>query len=247
MKAIALAILAGSFLFSACNMAMGNDLADSYNSRVDYAPAAEASRGLVGPSDRPAQTTNPEMMDDGSPAVATERKVIYSADYQLRTSNLDVALQRAKALCKTMGGWVQEEASVRFTFRVPSSKFWETAGKISEIGSVVNHSIKSQDVTEQYLDLGIRLSVRKKFLSELQELYSKGGSLQDLLAVKKEIDRVTEEIETLEGRIRFLREQIEWSTIRLTFQVQSEYVSRDFNLPFEWLKSLGIQTLLTAR
>lgn len=247
MKAIASVLLLLSLFLTSCSMAIGSDAANSYDSVAARAPSKEMSRGLVGASERADHADSSELIDDGSPALVADRKVIYTADYRLRTSNLDVALQRAKALVKSMGGWVQEESNVLFSFRVPSAKFWETTAKIPEIGRDVGHSIKSQDVTEQYLDLGIRLAVRKKFLEELQELYAKGGSLQDLLAVKKEIDRVTEEIEALQGRIRYLKEQIDWSTIRLTFQVQSESVSRDFNLPFDWLKTLGIQTLLNAR
>jgi len=209
-------------------------------------PKTKASEGFLARASDASEAEGIET-DPQTASAAKERKVVYSADYALRTSNLTVALARAKALVKEMGGWVQEEGSGRYSFRVPAGKFWETTEKIPELGLVLKHSIKSKDVTEQYMDLGIRLQVRKKFLSELQELYSKGGSLSDLLTVKKEIDRVTEEIERLEGKIRFLQEQVTWSAIRLTFQVQSEYVSRDFNLPFRWLQSLGIQTLLNAR
>lgn len=247
MKTPVPSVLLLTLFFSGCSMALGSDAAGSLGRASEYADSKQVAEGLVAESERADSTIIPALTDDGSPPTAADRKVIYTADYQVRTSNLDVALERAKALARSMGGWVQEEASVRFVFRVPSGKFWDTTAKVPEIGRVISHSIKSQDVTEKYLDLGIRLSVRKKFLNELQELYAKGGSLQDLLAVKKEIDRVTEEIEALEGRIRYLKEQIDWSTIRLAFQVQSESVSRDFNLPFPWLGSLGIQTLMRAR
>ncbi len=241
------------WVFAACSSYMGveaSDFANQANQEGTYASGIVVdtrgrARSAASESDRSPK--GPGSTDAGSTSISKDRKVVYKAEYSLRTSNLTVALARAKALVQEMGGWVQEEGSGKFSFRVPADKFWATTEKITDIGQILDHSIKSKDVTEEYMDLGIRLQVRKKFLGQLEELYAKGGSLQDLLAVKKEIDRVTEEIERLEGKIRFLQEQVAWSTIRLRFLVQSEYVSRDFNLPFRWLQSLGIQTLLNAR
>lgn len=240
-----------SLMLVSCSAAIHAD------ARPMSSEASIAARGMLGGEDVDAsglaQDSGIESAgsrDKGGEAYARgtqQRKVVYTALYTMRTSNLDVALARSKALAESMGGWVQQEGNEGIVFRVPADKFWETTRKIQEIGRILDHTIQSRDVTEEYTDLGIRLSVRKKFLAELQALYAKGGSLQDLLAVKKEIDRVTEEIERLEGKIRYLRDQIDWSTIRLRFQVQSESVTRDFNLPFRWLQSLGIQTLMNAR
>jgi Domain of unknown function (DUF4349) len=244
-------LLVFAWLLAACsNLPIGYEPGEQRSAGSSYADGL-LSEGRTLSGDRSARAADSSEVEavDSTTAVprSDPRKIVYTAQYRLRTSNLEVALTRAKDLARSMGGWVHEESSGRFIFRVPADKFWHTIAKIPEIGRVVSHSIKSKDVTEEFMDLGLRLKLRQKFLAELQDLYAKGGSLKDLLAVKKEIDRVTEEVERIEARIRFLSEQIAWSTIHLTFQVQSESVSRDFNLPFAWLKSLGIQNLLRSR
>jgi hypothetical protein len=71
--------------------------------------------------------------------------------------------------------------------------------------------------------------------------------LKDLLEIKREIDKVTEEIERLKGRMRYLGNRIAYSTVVVRFQVAVHPVDRTFKLPFAWLETLGVDRLLTAR
>ncbi|MEZ5990247.1 MAG: DUF4349 domain-containing protein [Planctomycetota bacterium] len=179
-----------------------------------------------------------------------KRMVVYSASYRLRVTAADEAAARTRSLVEELGGFVQEESTDRMVVRVPVDRFEEARRRLAEVGRVLQHAIKAQDITEEYTDLELRLGVKKRFLAELQALYERGGDLADLLTVKREIDRVTEEIERIEGRMRFLAGRAAMATIQVDFDAVTERTEpggRDFDLPFPWLRSLGIHNLMSGR
>lgn len=186
----------------------------------------------------------------GPPPVAPDevqdpaRQVIYTADFQVRIVSLDPALERARKVAEDLGGFVQEEGTEVIRLRIPAGRFKEAVNRISEIGRILSRQVRATDVTEEFVDLEIRLEVKKRFLAELQELYKKGGDLKDLLEIKREIDKITEEIERIKGRLRYLKNRIAFSTIVVKFRVATQHLDRTFRLPFLWLEDLGIDQLL---
>lgn len=176
---------------------------------------------------------------------APSRKVIYNANFTVRITNLEHARGRARALAADLGGYVQMEQDLAVTLRVPAAKFDTAVEQIGSIGRITSRSVTANDVTEQFVDLEIRLKVKQDYLEQLNRLYEKGGDLKDLLEVKREIDKVTEEIERIKGKLRFLGDRITLSTIVVRFDVTVTHIERSFKLPFSWLETLGIENLLT--
>jgi len=209
--------------------------------------AIDSDEALDRPRADPVEPSAAAPFFGDSAAGPADRQVIYTGDFKLRVSNRDEARDRTVKLAEELGGYVQEEREEMIMFRVPAAKFRDAVRRVSEIGRILSREVLATDVTEEYVDLKIRLEVKKKFLSELQELYAKGGALKDLLEIKREIDKVTEEIERLEGRMRYLTNRIAHSTVIVRFQVAARQVDRTFKLPFAWLETLGVDRLLTAR
>ena len=108
--------------------------------------------------------------------------------------------------------------------RVPSDQLDEllawTEGKI-EVGSL---SIDSQDVTEQWTDVDARLSNMKRTEIRLAHLLEhETSNLSDVLAVERELARVRGDIESLEGRLRVLNDQISLASLTLDLSVRTAY------------------------
>jgi len=175
-----------------------------------------------------------------------DRKVIYNAAFEVRVTNLEHARERTRAIATDLGGYMQKEQDLAVTLRVPSARFAAAVEQIGSLGRIVSRSVNADDVTEQFVDLEIRLRVKQEYLAQLNRLYEQGGALKDLLDIKREIDKVTEEIERLKGRLRFLGDRIAMSTITVRFKVTTTHIDRRFKLPFSWLETLGIERLLTT-
>lgn len=108
--------------------------------------------------------------------------------------------------------------SVTIQARVPSDRFDRTVLDLEAMGKVLNKQVTAQDITEEYVDTEARARSLKKTEERLIEHLAKSGVLEDILRVEKELTRVREEIERLDGRLRFLGDRVKYSTITITVQ-----------------------------
>ena len=80
---------------------------------------------------------------------------------------------------------------------------------------VTREQVAGHDVTEEYLDLAARLRTQRTLEAQLLALVAQAKSLHDVLEVQKQLAEVRGEVEKLEGRQRFLDQQIDLSTVTL--------------------------------
>ena len=62
--------------------------------------------------------------------------------------------------------------------------------------------------------------------------------------MQKEIARLVEEIESLEGQLRLMSQQVALATVTVTFRLAHSGPKRTFRLPWGWLDALGIENLI---
>lgn len=173
-------------------------------------------------------------------AAADARQVIYSAGLRLVVVSAREAHASIVAIAKEAGGHLQESDTHSVTIRVPAGAFEGVMAEISSLGEVVDSNIRASDVTEEMLDLGIRLENARKARERLLEHLAKSDKVADTLAIELELTRVTGEIERLEGRLRFMQSQIALSTIRVDLNTNEPQHSGDeLATPFEWIARLG--------
>lgn len=214
---------------------------------------ASGSEGLyaLDESARHMEAPAPEPSMDAAPSSAVggpARLVIHSADLEVQVKSADRARGAVREIAKSRGGHVQFEGDDRVVLRVPADAFDAALAEAMALGPVLSREVTAQDVTEEYVDLELRLRVRTRYLAELERLYERGGSIKDLLEIKREMEKVTEEIERIKGRVRFLKDRVTLATIIVRFRViVRAAVDPDFKLPFPWLNELGIDALLGVR
>jgi predicted nucleic acid-binding Zn-ribbon protein len=80
---------------------------------------------------------------------------------------------------------------------------------------VTSKSVSAQDVTEEYIDVSARLDNLERQEARLQEILNMTETVEDVLAVEKELERVRGEIESLTGRLNYLDDRIDFSTINI--------------------------------
>jgi hypothetical protein len=79
----------------------------------------------------------------------------------------------------------------------------------------LQRSIQGQDVSEEYTDLASRLKAKQAVEIRLLEFMDKASTSKDLLAFSDQLGKVQEEIERIKGRIRYLDQNVAFSTIEL--------------------------------
>ncbi len=163
-----------------------------------------------------------------------QRKIIYTAELTLVVPRLEPVREKLLTLVRSAKGYVAnssvsgsagETRSAHWTLRVPVSAYGKFLSDVATLGEVQTQSSDSQDVSEEFYDVEARLRNGRAAESRLLEhLKRSAARLSDILSVERELTRVRGEIEQMEGRIRFLRNQTDLTTVTLTINEAREYV-----------------------
>jgi hypothetical protein len=143
---------------------------------------------------------------------SVQRQVIYSGALRLVVVSPLESFASITAIATEAGGYLQESDAKSITVRVPATSFEPVMTRISKLGEVVDRSVKAADVTEEMLDINLRLDTARKSRERLLAHLEKSEKLEDTLKIEAELRRLTTEIEQMEGKLRFLQAQIAMST-----------------------------------
>jgi hypothetical protein len=128
------------------------------------------------------------------------------------------------------------------TLRIPAKRFDDSmlalralAGELD--GGVEFQDISGQDVTAEFIDLGARLDILKERRDLLRELQREATSSNEILRLAGLIEDVQLQIETIQGRLRFLKDQVAEATIKV--EVRERDVEREDPGPNPENPSLG--------
>ncbi|HEY2509350.1 MAG TPA: DUF4349 domain-containing protein [Polyangiaceae bacterium] len=217
------------------------------------APPMAAVQAAASP---PSVTSNASTT--ASPPAASLRAplVTYAGEMALRVEkNTPATLDAVVAIAESMGGYMAGRQDDRVEVRVPSARFREALGKIEPLGEVTHRSVQATDVSDEFHDAEVRLQNLRATRTRLEGLLAQAKTLVDTLAVERELERVSQEIDRLEGRLEFLKSRIAYSSIAVTAEArQSTQVAvtalapkRVVELPVDWLGELGVDRLVTLR
>lgn len=211
--------------------------------------------GIVDQADRapdpgPAGAPSPA---PGKPAPPPQEKphdsafLVYTASMTVAVVTVDASLSSVEQMAREAGGFLANRDDRSITIRVPRARFRETLARIEQLGTVLSRSIQVEDVTDEFLDVETRLRNARAIRDRLEALRKTAG-VKEALELEKEISRITQEIELMEGKLKALRERIAYSTITVTMQPLSGGDLRGMPnvLPFGWLDGLGLAPLLNV-
>lgn len=186
--------------------------------------------------------------------------IMYNGDVSMMVDDGKIAstLDKIIDISEGAGGHLGVRRDLGVTVRVPSVHFREALGKIGELGEITHQSITAEDVSEEYHDAEVRLANMRATQKRLQEFLSKTANMNDMLTLERELERISMDIDRVEGRMRFLKEHVAFSTltIALTARPKSQAVvaggggkpvsssPRIMHLRAEWLDNLGVDKLV---
>ncbi len=194
-----------------------------------------------------AEPTGAEPTDNGAPDLQppTERLLIYDAQIGILVFKIDETLDAARAMNEKHGGWIQQSTSASLVIRVPVKNFEALVKELTALGDVSYKNIVGTDVTEEFFDLQIRMKNAMVLRDRFIELLAQSKTVEASLAIEKELSRLTEQIELMKGRIRFLQNHAAFSTITLNVQLKQAVATQGrIGLPFGWLRNYNLNAIL---
>jgi hypothetical protein len=202
---------------------------------VDKTLAADQSGGGGGAT-TPTQTVE---------APHDAQMLVYTAHVTMAVYQVAPALDAIEAIARSMGGYLSSRNDTQIEIRVPRARFDDALHKVEASGDVVHRDVSAQDVTDAYVDIESRLKNSRAVRDRLQALLEK-ASVKEAIEIQRELERVTGEIEVLEGKLKLLSNRVAYSTIDVTFQPRGNAALQQapVRLPFPWLGELGLPKLL---
>ncbi|MEY2585567.1 MAG: hypothetical protein QOD80_1593, partial [Verrucomicrobiota bacterium] len=205
----------------------------------------------------PASTaeTNAETPAESAPSPSTvgptaNRKLIRNATAELEVASFDDSIQKITAFVSEEKGYVattnsekQANGKLRgeIVVKVLPDSLDRFLGKLRGIGELKNQALTTEDVTKAYFDTESRLKNARLMEQRLIEiLKTKSKDVADLLEVEKELGRVREQIETMQGELKFMDSQVAFATVTITL------AEKNMNLPAAFLLKEKAQLSLYA-
>lgn len=199
------------FLPLACSNSSSNETYDS-----------EASYDYAEPVDGNLKLSAYEVND----VVPQEQKLIKESYLRFETQDLEATYANISKFVQQNQGFIQDDVSDksynqlsrRLIIRIPTNKFQNTIDAISkDVKYFDTKQITSKDVTEEFIDLEARLKAKQTLEARYLELLNKANSVKDILEIERELSTIREEIESKQGRLKYLENKVSQSTLTVEF------------------------------
>src|SRR5438046_2052901 len=189
-------------------------------------PSAEIERTIVpGSNESVAEgyATSPETATVSS---SVNRKLIRNAQVELEIASFDDAIQKITALATEERGYVATTSSEKqangklkgqIVVKVLPENLDRFLQKIRGLGELKNQTLGTEDITKAYFDTDARLKNARVMEQRLVDmLKKKSDDINDLLQVEKELGRVREQIEQMQGELKFWDSQVQFVTVTIS-------------------------------
>lgn len=231
-------ILTGAFALAACG---GSD--DDSSSDFDTsAPAAEPADApaLAGQdggfiaTDDAARGESPEDADGGGFDFGiVGRDVIIEMRVLLSSDNIERTVSSIMAHASSLGGGVassdvnyasQSDASqgefgnqgyAVLVVKVPPQSVDSLLAGLDDTGTVRSINQSAQDVTEQLVDLEVRIANARRSVSNVRDFMDRTENLNELVTLEGELTRRQTELERLEAQQRNVSDRVALSTVTI--------------------------------
>jgi hypothetical protein len=172
------------------------------------------------------QSAPPALAKRVANSKAKERKLIKTGRIEFSTENIAHMHTEIDKVVKEFNAYISSDNQQKFdgkiqyeqVVRVPANRFDGFVKVIEELGGEIEfRNFDAQDVTEEYIDIEARLKTKKELEVRYHQLLKEAKNVEEMLAVETQIANVRSEIESMQGRINFLADQVGHSTLTLNY------------------------------
>lgn len=210
----------------------GCSSSDSGGRRAEDSAAVAPQKGAPGgapaavPGGEAGKEAAPAGTGGGSPDLRVDqRSIVYTGNMRVRVDDVDAAAASAVTAATGAGGFVggddrrssgNADARAELTLRVPAARFSAVLEELAKLGRQEQRSIRTEDVTEETVDLDARIATQRARVDSGRKLLARADSIDDLVTLEREVARREADLASLEAKKRRLADLTALSTITLT-------------------------------
>ncbi len=156
---------------------------------------------------------------------AVERKLIKEGTVEFESDDLQTTKKTIIQSVNKYKGYISSDREYKspdrktniIVIRVPSDNF-DNLLQDATLG-VSNFDVKDinvLDVTEEFLDINARLKTKKELEARYLSLIKQTKNITEVIAIEKQIGELRADIESVEGRLKYLQNNVSFSTLTIT-------------------------------
>lgn len=174
-----------------------------------------------------------DLKDNPNPTQYDKKKIIRDGSMTIKSKNIESSKSRIDSLIKVLHGYYEQDVlengtnNIRYDIkiRIPSSNFDALIAGVQQGTDEIEYkNITARDVTEEYVDLQSRLASKEAYLKRYREILSKATNIKDILEIERNIRILQEEIESTNGRLKYLGDQVAFSTLNIKLYQPKDFV-----------------------
>lgn len=185
-------------------------------------PKEEISKNYAPTATSTSNTTENKSEKDTN---IISKKVIKNGNLTIQVGDIKKAQNQTTEILTKNQAYIQKEEfrntdtdeNLNLVIRVPHKNFDALINSFSDgMGSVLSKNISSDDVTEEYTDVSIKLANKKIYLEKYRDMLKNAATTKDILEIQENIRELEDEIDVSEGRLRFIDDRVNYSTLNLS-------------------------------
>jgi hypothetical protein len=171
-------------------------------------------------------TNQPNPVPTKTSDTAIQRMLTKEGTLRWETSDVEKTHAAILAQAKKHNAYVSNDnqtrddyqTTTRMELRIPSDKFDEfITGIEKDVTKFDEKRIEVLDVTEEYIDISARMKTKKELEQHYYDLLKQTKNVAEVLLVEEQLNTVRADIESAEGRLKYLKDKVNMSTLHLTF------------------------------
>jgi hypothetical protein len=191
--------------------------------------ASGAASSQTAPARNAATAGANANLPKGQP-LTTPRQIVYTADLNVRVTDVGPASTRAVSIVESTGGYVfsqdanlTDRAETTLVFKVPPDQFSRVLDRLADLGTPLEKNLSASDVTDQVVDLEGRLKTATASATRLRALLSGAGNVPDIVAIEHELATRESEVESLQGQLRLVQSRVQLATVTLVLTTKAPH------------------------
>ena len=149
----------------------------------------------------------------------------YTAQMTLVVPDIPGAIAAAQVTATARGGDVlsqhaRNDRDGSLHLKVAADQLEAALDDLVALGHPRRRSIEGIDITEAFADTEARIAIMRAARDRLMALYERATSVTEILAIQEHLDRLQEDLDATEARMRVLRNQRDLADIHVNFERQ---------------------------
>ncbi len=234
---ILMIILSTTILLASCAMVArgaNEDMAAEMAALPAEAPMADFGEKRIAEE----SISGGEFDESGAGSASIERIVIKNANLSIAVADPVASMGNISQMAEEMGGYMvssntykttsysgKELPTASITIRVPAEKLDEALVRIKAMVEdqkldILSEDVTGQDVTSEVNDLESRLRNLQAAETKLLVIMDNADTTEDVINIFRELTAIREEIEVIQGQIKYYRESASLSAISVYLQAK---------------------------